>query len=439
LRLWRDFAAGTDLTQTRRPEVWAAALAYTFERMELSGASQSEIAQAFRVSPISISQKYRQIARALNLKILDARYLPEARRAAIQRDLGPFPEELALTEAPTGWWGLPSRPPIESAADLEAWVEARDQGPLRRAQDLTYEGWEMLDSDSAEAERCFREALRLDRTLADAHNGLGRVAEASGDLGAAETYYRQAYELARDALGTESSRAFQWWLELETRPYMRARQGLGWIAWRTGRYREALEQYEALLKLNKNDNQGVRYLIGPLYQLAGDLEGAQRAYERYAKGYPDDMGDPHHSFCWGLVLYESGQAARAVQRWRRALFENIYIAPLLVGKSVPEAKIWHWTNLSQPDYAEEYLPLYRALWDRAGNALACLGRLWEDREVQADVSEWLQLGERMAAVVEPARREEPGAKAEWKWLLERRHQIEERKPSPELVARVLRA
>lgn len=440
LRLWRDFAARVDLSKTRKPEVWAAALAYTFERLRMSGSPQAGIAQVFRVSPITVSQKHRQIAEALNLVALDARYLTEAMRAAVEREHGPWPEDLPLREVPTGGWGW--RPPIGSVADLEEWFEEREQGPLRQAQDLVYDGWEALDEllgsgDPKKAERCFRAALRLDPTLADAHNGLGNVAGAREDFSTAEAHYRKAYRLARDALGSESRQAFHWWLELETRPYMRAREGLGWVYWQTGRYREAIAEYEALLKLNKNDNQGARYLIGPLYQLAGDLEGALRAYERFARHYPRDMGDPHQTFCWGLALSEAGRRQEAASRWRQAFFQNIYIAPMLLGDRLPEEAIWYGSNLEWPDYAEDYLDLYETLWTRVVGALDSLRRLWNDPEVRADVKRWLALGGQLEELAESARGREPEAEVEWRRLVKEQQAIEERVPSPELLARVV--
>ena len=52
----------------------------------------------------------------------------------------------------------------------------------------------------------------------------------------------QAYELAREALGSESPQAYAWWGELKTRPYMRARHGLAWAYWRTGCFLQAIEE-----------------------------------------------------------------------------------------------------------------------------------------------------------------------------------------------------
>lgn len=190
--------------------------------------------------------------------------------------------------------------------------------------------------------------------------------------------------------------------------------------------------------MNKNDNQGARYVIGPLYQLAGDLAGALRAYERFAKHYPDDSGDPHHAFCWGLALYEANRRREAVSRWRQALFQNIYIAPLL-GEQLPGQATWVGSNLAWPDYAEDYLDLYEALWERVPGALNCLRRLWFDPEIQADVGQWLKLGEQLEALAESARDREPGADVEWRQLIEEQWAIEERMPSVELLARVVEA
>ena len=72
---------------------------------------------------------------------------------------------------------------------------------------------------------------------------------------AAEQHY---YELAKKELGTESPDAYMWWGELETRPYMRAREGRARIYWEKGVIKKA--KFKALLHINPNDNQGVRFV-----------------------------------------------------------------------------------------------------------------------------------------------------------------------------------
>lgn len=425
LKLWRDFAARTDLGRTRKPMIWVAALVYTYNEMCVGSLSQAEVARTIGVSALSVSQKYRQITGELQLKILDKRYIPEAIRVQIQLEAGPLPEGLSLLRRPS-WWRF--IPPLDAQGE-----------DARSAQDLIYDGWNALSErgDPEIARRLFREALRLDPTLADAHNGLARIAEYAGDLGTAEECYLQAYNAAREALGTESPQAYDWWLELETRPYMRARYGLGWVYWQTGKFREAIAEHEALLRLNENDNQGIRYLIGPLYQLAGDLEGALKAYDRFSKDYGEDDGDPHHSFCWGLAIYESGDREHAVTKWRRACFENIYIAPLLLREPLPPEDIRLFTNLMWPDHAQEYIGLYGDLWKRSPQGLACLRRLWNNPQMRTDVARWLRIGRDLKELSDTGAvtRDEEG-RDKWRELLDEQYEIEEHAPNQEWLRKI---
>ena len=48
---------------------------------------------------------------------------------------------------------------------------------------------------------------------------------------------------------------------VETRPYMRARASLAQTLEHAGRYDEAIAHYQDMLRLNPNDNQGIRYLL----------------------------------------------------------------------------------------------------------------------------------------------------------------------------------
>jgi hypothetical protein len=56
-----------------------------------------------------------------------------------------------------------------------------------------------------------------------------------------------------------------------------------------------------------DDGAGKRYLLGPLYLLAGDVKGALTHYRWFAKTCPDDSGEPIHSLCWTLAFSRVGQ------------------------------------------------------------------------------------------------------------------------------------
>jgi tetratricopeptide (TPR) repeat protein len=57
----------------------------------------------------------------------------------------------------------------------------------------------------------------------------------------------------------------------ETRPYMRARAGLAATLAQLGDADGAIGHYREMLKLNRNDNQGIRYLLAAALMKQGDF------------------------------------------------------------------------------------------------------------------------------------------------------------------------
>lgn len=105
-----------------------------------------------------------------------------------------------------------------------------------------------------------RQALALSPDCADAWVILGD--RASTPELALERYERGVEAGAR-AIGPErfSTLVGEFWGHLDTRPYMRARLALAQTLYSLGRDEDALAHYRELLRLNPNDNQGVRYLL----------------------------------------------------------------------------------------------------------------------------------------------------------------------------------
>lgn len=258
------------------------------------------------------------------------------------------------------------------------------------AQALVYDGWEALAvEDTRLAKRCFRKALELDPDIADAFNGLAELAARKGDAEGAEGYYRQAYEKAKAALGTEDKAAYAWYGELDTRPYMRARHGLALLFFNLGKYDEAVGEFKALLELNPNDNQGARYMVAPCRLLQRDPQGALEEFEWFRLHYPSDVPDPHYLFSWGLACFLASRFPESAARFRSAMFANPYIIPLALKKDIQEFPIWHSNNLMELDYAREYRQVYGAMWRGRDEARRFLRHVWEDKEIQHDFSRWL--------------------------------------------------
>lgn len=262
---------------------------------------------------------------------------------------------------------------------------------LDPAQELVYDGWEILAFDAREAKKCFSQAIALDPGMADAYNGLAEVALAKGDMAAAEKHYLTAYEKAKASLGTEAKNAFSWWGELETRPYMRSRHGLGLLYLTTGRYEQAIALFEDLLARNPNDNQGVRYLVAPTHLLKDGLPGALEAFDWFARHYAEDIPDPHFLLNWGLASYMAGRFEDAAMRFRSAFFANPYLLPLVLGRKPKVLPIWHSDNLMRIDYAREYFDWFGGLWSDRDDARGFVGFVWDDVEIRAGFRRWKDL------------------------------------------------
>ena len=71
------------------------------------------------------------------------------------------------------------------------------------------------------------------------------------------------------------------WEILETRPYMRARSKKITILIDLGRYTEAINECEEMLKLCESDNLGIRYTLIGLYCALEKFEECEKLYKKY--------------------------------------------------------------------------------------------------------------------------------------------------------------
>ena len=150
--------------------------------------------------------------------------------------------------------------------------------PLQQAQELVYQAFAV--PDPAQKIALARRALDVSADCADA---LVLLAEHAPSRKAALDFYEQAVAAGERALGPAmfQDEVGHFWGILETRPYMRAREGLANSLWTMARREEAVAHLEEMLRLNPGDNQGVRYtLTSWLVNLDRD-EDLARLLERY--------------------------------------------------------------------------------------------------------------------------------------------------------------
>jgi tetratricopeptide (TPR) repeat protein len=130
-----------------------------------------------------------------------------------------------------------------------------------RGMDYRWTGWQL------EAEAYYREALRLDPGHADAWVHLGNIRFDEGRVAEALAHYERGEAAAIErTIGDPAHYTSVFWGDVVSRPYMRALHGKGLCLWRLKRADEARWIFQQMLRLNPNDNQGVRFLLHDLKQ-----------------------------------------------------------------------------------------------------------------------------------------------------------------------------
>jgi tetratricopeptide (TPR) repeat protein len=198
--------------------------------------------------------------------------------------------------------------------------------PLERAQELIYEAFDT--DDPQRRVDLAAEALEISEDCADAYVVLAE--ETAEDAGEARELYEAGVRAGERALGDEifTEEAGNFWGILETRPYMRALEGLASSLWVLGEREQALAHYRRLLELNPNDNQGVRY------ELAGYLleEGLDEELGELLGQYEDEASAfwLYTRALWRFRM--EGGSERATTELEEATATNPYVPLYLLGR-----------------------------------------------------------------------------------------------------------
>jgi tetratricopeptide (TPR) repeat protein len=242
---------------------------------------------------------------------------------------------------------------------------SRELSDLERAQELVYDAAEA--SGRLRVKRA-RQAIAISPDCADAWTML---AEAASRPELVRELYEKAVAAGERALGPEAfeSLAGHFWGHLETRPYMRARLGLAWQLGASGEYDAAAAHALGLLRLNPNDNQGVRYsLLIWLFVLGrGDDE-----IERLLGDYLDD---PSAEWRYGAALNafrRHGDSPESRRLLDLALRANPHVVEYLL----------------EPDEAPASPESYS--FGSAGEAASCADAMLEAFEAVPGSLEWLR-------------------------------------------------
>lgn len=93
--------------------------------------------------------------------------------------------------------------------------------------------------------------------------------------------------------------------------------------------RERIRRYQRKFREEKmrrgtiHDGAGKRHLLGPLFLLMDDLDGALGSFRWFEEEFPDDCGEPGQYLCWTLALYHSGNEGAAAHKLRQTMLMNV--------------------------------------------------------------------------------------------------------------------
>jgi len=242
---------------------------------------------------------------------------------------------------------------IQTAMNGQTPVRTEKATLLDQAQDLMYQAW---DSRGKQRVVLARRALDLSKDCADAYVLLAE--EGAESINEVRYFYEQGVKAGERALGEDVFReeAGHFWGIVETRPYMRARLGLAECLWVLGERQEAIAHYQELLRLNPNDNQGVRSRLLSCFL----VENLNEHAEALLKQYDDDSADWQYS---RALLAFRQRARNRFSVLKKAVAQNPYVPLyLLEVKELPKRMPKYIGFGDEPeavDYGVAGLPLWR--------------------------------------------------------------------------------
>ncbi|MFG5382807.1 hypothetical protein [Yoonia sp. R2-816] len=237
---------------------------------------------------------------------------------------------------------------------------APSRDPLDQAQEIMYEAWDNAVPKQRVA--LAQKALKISPLCADAYNLLAE--EHAKTQEEALDYYRKAVEAGKEALGSDGFKEYagHFWGFLETRPYMRARLGLGEALWVTGQKDAAIENFQEMLELNPGDNQGIRYILAAKLLNAGRMNELKRLLSTCADESSADI-----QYTRALVAYldDAGDAKAIAQiAWET----NQYVPGMLSGRT-PSIELHDYITRGGKDEASGYVEAFGGAWKRIPGAI----------------------------------------------------------------------
>jgi tetratricopeptide (TPR) repeat protein len=257
---------------------------------------------------------------------------------------------------------LPDRRAIEGL--MSALGGRQSDDAIAQAQQVMYDAWDQPSSRARVA--LARKALAISPLCADAYVLLAEEEAKSADH--ALEYYRKGVEVAEQALGTQGFKEYagHFWGFLETRPYMRARAGLAGALSTLGDVDGAISHYQAMLMLNPNDNQGIRYVLARCLMRKGNTEALKKLLKQY-----DEDGSALWVYTKALVAFRENGASdkKGEEVVKKAWKANSHVPAVLTGTKKAKPSTSGYLTMGGEDEAAHYVEEWGFDWQTTPGAI----------------------------------------------------------------------
>ncbi len=349
----------------KNPNLYAASLHYllsTFNDMK-TPVTQKELAKMYGVPVGSLSTAYGELDDELEAEIrsvMDISFEEDTRAVSVNPLRGPALTEQVMQDILEEIQGQN----FENDEELNEFLNKKLLSPTTkkapktdkgRAQQLVYEA---MEAPMNRRSKLAREALTLDPNCVDAYVILAEDANTDEEAMMLADKGMKAGEKELGKAFFKENKGHFWGL-LETRPYMRAKAAYADAIRQLGYTIVAIREYEELLELNPNDNQGIRYILFGAYLEEGKLEAA----ERLLKDYEEPTANGLYNKLL-LELYKNGFSANAAKLLKEAKRANPHVIPFLSGKKRIPMYLPEGYRFGDESEAIIYADEHFQLWDK---------------------------------------------------------------------------
>jgi tetratricopeptide (TPR) repeat protein len=233
-----------------------------------------------------------------------------------------------------------------------------------------YDAWDQ-SSPRARVDLAHK-ALAISPLCADAYVLLAEEEAKSAEE--ALELFRKGVEAGEQALGPAGFKEYagHFWGFLETRPYMRARAGLAATLYALGEVDAAIVHYRDMLRLNPNDNQGIRYVLAACLMKRGDTEALKELFTKF-----DEDGSALWLYSRALIAFRENEGSdpKAREFARDALRANKHVPAVLTGNKKARPSTSGYLTVGGEDEAAHYVEEWGFDWQTTPGAIDWLTKI----------------------------------------------------------------